>query len=488
MRILTRYLLRAHAGPFLFALSILTALLFINAVYRRFEDLAGKGLPAGVITEVLALSLPHIIALTLPMAVLVAVLFAFSQLAADNEITALKGSGINLLRLMIPLVLAAVVLATFMVWFNDRILPETNHALKNRLTDINRKSPTLTLEEQVINQIRTTDLATRYYLQSARVDPATNRLFDVVIYDLSAGNQLRSVYADSGRMAFNQARTDLFLVLYDGFVHETEIQDPSAFQRTFFKQDMIMLAGVGTELQRVQESFRSDREMSLAMLQAQVDTARMELAEVHAEARALSERIVTRALEGPAAPPILSDTGVPLPVREAGLGLLPGGRRLQQRVMTDDELVMDALRRLEVLRNREQTLEERANRNIIEYQKKYAIPVACIIFVLIGAPIAVRFPRGGVGMVIAISLFVFGVYYMSLIGGESLGDRGIISPLVGPWAPNVVFFVLSLWGLARIGTETATTRGGGWDDLWFTVRRFVTRPFRRRRALQARKA
>jgi lipopolysaccharide export system permease protein len=101
--------------------------------------------------------------------------------------------------------------------------------------------------------------------------------------------------------------------------------------------------------------------------------------------------------------------------------------------------------------------------------------------VLLGAPIAVRFPRGGVGMVIAISLLVFGIYYMSLIGGESLGDRGIIPPFLGPWGPNMVFTVMALWGLARIGREVSTTRGGGWEDLWLTVRGFLTRPLRRRK-------
>jgi hypothetical protein len=81
-------------------------------------------------------------------------------------------------------------------------------------------------------------------------------------------------------------------------------------------------------------------------------------------------------------------------------------------------------------------------------------------------------------MVIAISLTVFSIYYMSLIGGESLGDRGIIHPWVGPWAPNLIFGVLGVWGMARIGRETATTRGGGWDDLWASLRAVVTRPFR----------
>jgi lipopolysaccharide export system permease protein len=185
MRILTRYFLRSHFGPFLFSLTVLTGLLFINTVARRFEELAGKGLPISVILEVFALSFPHIVALTLPMAVLVSVLYCFSQLTADNEITALKASGVSLRKLLIPLTIAAALLAGVMVWFNDRVLPETNHRLKTLLIDVARKSPVFNLKEQVINNVQTQDMRTRYFLQAARIEPASNRLHDVVIYDLS---------------------------------------------------------------------------------------------------------------------------------------------------------------------------------------------------------------------------------------------------------------------------------------------------------------
>ncbi|NIP80328.1 MAG: LptF/LptG family permease, partial [Gemmatimonadetes bacterium] len=101
-----------------------TGILMINTVARRLESLAGKGLPWSVMAEVFVLSLPHILALTLPMAVLVATLFAFSRLAADNEITALKASGVNLNRLLVPLLLVATLFAGGMLWFNDYLLPE----------------------------------------------------------------------------------------------------------------------------------------------------------------------------------------------------------------------------------------------------------------------------------------------------------------------------------------------------------------------------
>ena len=163
MRILTRYILRAHTGPFLFALTALTSILLINVIARQLENLAGKGLPTSVFVNVFLFSLPHIIALTVPMAVLVAVLYTFSQLSADNEIAALKASGVNLHRLMIPVLIAGVGVAAVMVFFYDRVLPEANHRLANLYIDVARKAPTLQLREQVEADL----LYRRYFYRSA---------------------------------------------------------------------------------------------------------------------------------------------------------------------------------------------------------------------------------------------------------------------------------------------------------------------------------
>jgi lipopolysaccharide export system permease protein len=450
MRILTRYLLRVHLGPFLFALFALTGLLFVNVVARRFPELAGKGLAMPVILEVFALSLPHIVALTLPMAVLVAVLYAFSQLAADNEITALKASGVNLVRLIVPLLFAGAVLAAGMVYFNDRILPETNHELKLLLMDINRKSPTLQLKDQVVNEIQTNDLQTKYFLQATSIDRTTNKLRGVVIYDLSIAGRDRTVYADSGRMAFNREQTDLFLTLYDGSIEEVKEIEPERFTRVFFKEQRLMLVGIGNVLERTKEdAYRSDREMSLAMLSAGVDTARIELVTAQRDARRFGLGAIDPTLRGAS----------------------PDSAMMALRNSSSEARMLAA---------RTASAQQRINELQVEWHKKFAIPFACIVFVMLGAPLAIRFPRGGPGMVIAISLTIFGIYYMSLIGGESLGDKGRVQPFWGPWAPNVVFLPLSLLALMRVGRETATTRGGGWADL-ATAIKGVLMPWRRKR-------
>jgi lipopolysaccharide export system permease protein len=452
MRILTRYLLRAHLGPFLFSLSVLTGLLLVNTVAKRFEDLAGKGLGVGVIAEVFLLSVPFTLALTLPMSVLVAVLYAFSQFTTDNEITALKASGVSLLRLSAPLFVAGLLMTGGMVYFNDQILAESNHRLKNLLIDIARKTPTLELKEQIINEIRTEGVQARYFMQPARIDAATNHLYDVVIYDLSSPERGRTIYADSGWMSFNNARTDLFLTLYDGWIHEHESMEPARFNRVFFQEQLIRIPEVGNQLERMGGGNRGDREMTIRMLAAEVDRRQAELDALHARARTDLLAAVRQALgEGEARDSANDGTGIKAIERVEARTVEADARRLMVQLQTAQQ--------------RAEHLRAGINEYSVEYHKKFAIPFACIVFVLIGAPLAVRFPRGGVGMVIAFSLIIFAIYWSGLTGGEQLGDKGVIPPFWAMWGVNIIFLGLGLFALARFGREKSTARGSMLDDL-----------------------
>ncbi|HXI22029.1 MAG TPA: LptF/LptG family permease, partial [Gemmatimonadales bacterium] len=124
------------------------------------------------------------------------------------------------------------------------------------------------------------------------------------------------------------------------------------------------------------------------------------------------------------------------------------------------------------------TSEARADQYLVEVHKKWAISTACLVFVLVGIPMALRFPRGGMGLVIGGGLFVFAIYYVGLIAGEGVGDKNIIHPWVAMWAPNIIFAALAAIGLVRVSRESGSTRGGDLTDLW----EMLTGRFRRRRA------
>src|SRR2546429_747127 len=127
VRTISRYLLRQHVAPLGFALAALTSLMLLNQIAKQFGSLVGKGLPWSVILEVFVLSIPFIVAVTLPMAVLVAVLHVFTRLAGDNEITALQASGVSVGRVITPVLGGAAVGAPVSFLWDDPGLARSNH-------------------------------------------------------------------------------------------------------------------------------------------------------------------------------------------------------------------------------------------------------------------------------------------------------------------------------------------------------------------------
>ncbi len=444
LSVLTRYLIRIHVGPFLFALCTITGLIFLNAVAQRVNDLVGKGLPLQVILEFLVLTLPHTVALSLPMSVLVAVLYAFSDMTSSNEITAMAAGGVRPVRIMVPLLCMGAFMAGVMLYFNDRVLPESNHALKNLLLDIGRKSPTLELREQIVNEIRAQQGSGRYFLTAQHIDRATNTLEDVAIYDANDQGSQRTTYAARGEMAFNESRTDLFLTLYDGVVHEAQSDRVGGFQRVYFDRQVVPLRNVGNELERrFGASDRSDREMGFALLAENARERQEELERIRAESVAQMHATLDVAL-GHVAPATDS-----LADRRRLVGLLAADR-------TTRDMVLSARSRAA----RGPGLGEAVSRYEVEIHKKLAIALACLVFTLMGPPLALRFPRGGVGLVVAASTLIFAVYWVGLIAGEDLADRGVADPALSMWMSNAVFLVIGLLLVRKMGAAGSTVRGG----------------------------
>lgn len=496
VRILSRYILRQHLAPLGFALGALTALLLLNQVAKQFGQLVGKGLPWGVILEVFALSIPFIVAMTIPMAVLVAVLHTISRLASDNEITAMKAGGIGLGRLLGPVLGGASVLAVLAFAWNDQLLPRSNHHLRTLLVDIQRKKPSFALKEEVINEV----VPGQFFLRAARIDPATNRLSDVTIYELGDPERRRIITADSGRMAYTPGGTDLYLTLLDGDIREVKRAEPLQFNRTFFHTNQIRVAGVSNSLERSpDDDFRGEREMSTCEMEREVALARLDASRAPLEGRAQVLRDLGH-LGGVAVPPGLIDStrADTLPGWYCGmLGrlaalILPRTAAAQQPVRVfrrprpqqphpriivppvmhprpEQALTPGAGLGVAV---REHGARQRAATYEVEIQKKLAISTACVVFALLGFPLALRFSRGGAGLVIGVSVGVFAVYYVGLIAGEDLGDRLIVSPFFSMWTPNVIFTVVGVALLWLVRHEGGHARGGSWGVAsWFAALR-----------------
>lgn len=580
MKIISRYVVREHAGPFAFALVALTSLMLLNFISRQLGELVGKGLPWKVIGQFFMLSIPFTIALTVPMSVLVAVLYAYTRLASENEVTALKANGVSPWRLVTPAIIGGVFMSIGLLAFNDQVLPRANHELSTLQSDISQARPTLLLKEQVINSIA----EGKFYLKAGKVDQAGGRLREVVIYNLADANRRRTIYADSGHIAFASNRKDLLLDLFHGQMQEVATDKPSQLNRLFFNQDRYRIRDVqtgGFTTSQSTESNKSDREMGVCEMQKRLWLAQsqydMDLTEyreaklppkttmpTHAPSpraqsnephglgwvycallkrvggvkaahaadvrdaglhAVISQDTTPRKKKGDSAavapaqdtvakhdtvvkhdtvtrqdaaagtvvqkvptdttphpqppvgivvPKVSADTGrltqeqiaaraaaelmhpsaVPAPVPSPAAPQFPVSTRLSEAKLRLD---MSQLSR---------------DRYAIEINKKFSLAAACLIFCIVAPPIALRFPRGGVGLVIGVSLAVFAMYYVGLIGGEAAANKGLVPPFWAMWATNVIMTLVGTVMLLRMGRDFGSARGGGVRE-WLDERRFL---------------
>ena len=453
-RTLSWYAFREHLGPFAFALVVFTFIMLMNQVARQFQNLAGKGLGAEVIVQVFVLSIPLSVAITIPMAVLVATMAAFGRLAGDNEITAIQANGVGFHQLLAPTVGAAIALTLFTFWFNDNVLPESNHRLSQLMMEIQRAKPTVVLQEKRI--VDPTGLG-EYRILPDRIDRTTNMMYDVRIFDTTDLQLQRTILADSGRMDYTAGGEDALLTLWHGTIHNRNVSNLGEYERLAFTQQQLVLEGVGTKIERAAElaGMRSDREMNLATLMDNVHAEEQKIRAARRELQRATERHVltlfgdTLAVASIDSAAVLErvDSLAPAIVEERDLGFERALDEQRYRVSLVDRLNegIDYAAR-------------QRNKFLVEYHKKYAIPVACFVFVLIGAPVGVRARRGGLGFAMGMSTLVFVFYYLALTGGENLADRRLLPPWLGMWVSNIVFFAFGVWLLRRTARETASRR------------------------------
>ncbi len=504
MKILHRYVLKEHVGPLFFALTALTSLLLLQYIAKRFGELVGKGLPWNVIAEFLGLSVPLTVALSMPMAVLVSTLYAFSRLASENEITAMKAGGVSLRSVLKPVLFAGVGITLFMLAFNDQVLPRANHRLRTLQGDIAQKKPTFGLREQVINEVSPGKL----YLRANHLSKTSNRMREITIYDVGDATRRRTVYADSGNMALSLNRTDLQLTLYSGTVQDVPVNTPDQLQRMYFDTELFRVKSVGNEFQKSKsDSFKGEREMSVCEMEKNAAIARQNLANARreflkkfAEAKSrnvkLSKDVLKTSVDDPitlglgkAYCALLQQIGVKSLGAQETAAKLGSGKAARKPIAApaarpdnNPGIAAELPATLEGLRIRVEDARRSENAYEVEIQKKFALAAACFVFLLLGAPIALRFPRGGVGLTIGVSLVVFALYYVGLIAGESLARRGLVPPFLSMWGANIIFAALALWMLSRMGQENTSGRGGDLRDLLDSIRSRLRLARRRRTA------
>ena len=463
MKLFHRMILRTLPGPFLGWLGTLMFLLLMQFLIKYLPDIAGRGLPALLIVELVAYNLAYMVVLAVPMSALLAALMAFGKLAESRAYLVIKNSGVSLGQLLWPALIAGLVLAGGMTYFNNVILPESNFRARNLWQDIRSKRPDFELQPGIFYEG-----LTNYSILVKERLPESNELSDILIYDYTRGGRNgTTIKAQRGRLIPFGSYIDL--VLEEGEVHRLvqasgsrskERYERLGFQRYRLRLDLSEFA---FERSDPREGYRSDRTTPTADMIRFVDSLEVSIAEQKKQLRELALALGTDSsrhapltdLPPSLAEPAELDT-LPLPIRRAALtGLnqhqgkqvynyaLENARKARSQV---DDLYRSITREI-----------ERANRYRVEIHKKYSIALACLIFMLIGAPLGLSIRRGGLGTVGALALGIFLFYWITLVQGEKLADRNLLDPWFGMWIANIIMTFIGLWLVLYVALDLRAT-------------------------------
>lgn len=451
MFIITKYILREHVGPFIFAMTTIVMLFLLNVLFRDLGRFLGKGLPAGIIVEFFAMNLAWILTASIPMSVLAATVMAFGRLSADSEIAAMKASGIHFYRMIAPVFVVSVIITVGMERFQNLILPDCNHRVRVLYGTISRKRPTLALEPNVFF-----DDIPHYSMIVREIDEDGHRVKGIVISDQGDSRFNKTIIADSGYVEFSTAQERMIFTLFNGEWHEVELKDFKNYRRGRFEEQVISMSVPNMTLKRNLKRSRNDREKSVKMMRQDIEKNLNQIVEKEKQIVNFVDfelsHLFTDGLWN-------LDQGEDQRPRDTGLAA--GGRerlrieRLQQQI----ESTMRIIRQYE----------RSNNRLLVEIQKKYSISVACIVFVFVGAPLGIMARQGGMAVGAGFGLVFYLVYWTFLIGGEELADRSIVGPATAMWAPNILVGLLGCYLVIKTVKETTFIQWDRW--LWWLRRR-----------------
>jgi lipopolysaccharide export system permease protein len=374
------------------------------------------------------------VVLVIPMATLVATLMAFGNLSQNNEITIMKSSGMSLYRMMAAPLLASVVLTYLLFLFNNDVLPDANHQAKILGQDISRLKPTLSLEPGVFSQ----EVA-NYAILVRHINNQTNDLSEITIYDYSTPGKENIITAAKGKIYFSKDQTKLIMALQNGEIHESDIGNTNLYRKVVFQRHRITMDAEQFSFQQSGPGVsRGERELGTYAMQEIVDSLR------------ILKSSAEKSLANDAQRYFYTKDYVPPKVP----GVHPRPKELiyqsvSNKINNAKSVIMSDFTRIEFHRNE-------INRYLVEIYKKYAIPVACIVFILIGAPLGTMTKKGGFGIAASISMFFFLIYWACLIGGEKLADRSLLSPFMGMWIANILIGIAGIILTYKTVKETVT--------------------------------
>ena len=280
-KIISRYIFREIAIPFIIILFVLTFVLMMGKILQIMDLMVNKGIRVWDISHLILLIMPNFMLFTIPIALLVSILIAMGRFSADNEITALKSSGVSLIQIYIPVAVASLLAFVCAIVIGNFIVPKSNFATKKLLFELASQNASIGIKEKVFNA----DF--KDLLLYADTVPADGEFMKgVIISDNRVIGEQNTILAEKAFLVADPKLMIVKLRMENGSIH-TVTPDLKNYRKVDFKIYDINL-DLSTTLSTFTDEQKSSTDMTITELRERMkkpgldDAAVRELAiEVH---------------------------------------------------------------------------------------------------------------------------------------------------------------------------------------------------------------
>ena len=464
MKKLDLFVLRSFIGPLMLTFFIVLIILILQFLFMYIDELIGKGLEIKIMAELLYHFSLTFVPTALPLAILLASLMTFGNMGEFNELTALKSSGIPLRRIMRPVIFIVSLLSVVSFFFSNNVQPYSYRKARTLLYDIRRKRPELNIQAGTFNN----DID-GFSIKVTRKDPETNKLEKIIIYDHRDRRGNTSVtYADSGYMKITPDESGMIITLFNGYSYnEIEEKDVPATSRKYpfrkdrFKEQTIVIGLSGFDLERSREDlfkFNSATQ-NISRLAYFIDSlgnffekkkynyfTEFNTAYIYQKRNFYVPEVT------------LSDSA-----RIANAPVFKPWTLYDTMNLSTKKYVIDkALEFAKYSTNYISEKKEYIHNDVkvlrtyqIDYHKKFTLSLACVVFLLIGAPLGSIIRKGGLGTPAVISVFFFLIYYVISISFEKLARENHINIFAGMWAAFIILLPVGIFLTWKATTDSS---------------------------------
>ena len=474
MRIIKRLdilVLKAFFGPFILTVFVVTFIFLMQTILKYIDELVGKGLGYLDYAELMMYFSMNILPVALPLAILLSSLMTFGNLGQFNELTAIKSSGISLLRVMVPIAIWVLGCTVGLLYFNNYIVPKANLKAFSLLYDLRQKKPSLDLKPGIFyNGIP------GYSIKIVQKFDNDTSIKGVIIYDHTQGRGNTDVIAaDSGAMYLFNDNQYLALELFNGNSYselKTEsggpmsFLNPQEFVRNAFSKTRIVFNLSSFDLSRTKEElFTGSRQMKrIDELTHHIDSVQNVFVQVNENTSGMLQpfyyytQVAKKDSSMMKKIRVKNDT-----LTRTNLLKVKNTKEIATRAANQARSVKAYINgNLERDKN---MIKEIHEFEVTKYQK-YTQAVACFVLFLIGAPLGAIIKKGGLGVPVLICIIFFIFYYVFSITGEKWTKEGVYPADFAMWFGNAILFCIGLFFMRQAKNDSRILETDFYLILW----------------------